>query len=110
MIVGSSTTRFVPDQDTDPAISGVDRHFYERQVGAASPFDATHAFRLAAARAKDKARHELIRAVQKADEDARQNRGLGRELGDVLAGNPTGAVTTRTIEGVAGASDDAIKL
>ena len=100
-------TRFVPDaEDNDPDFPGVDRHYYERQVGASSPFDPTHAFRLAAAVAKDRARHELIKAVHQADADARANSftGLGNQsINDAAA-------WSRTIDGVDQAPDDAIKL
>lgn len=103
-------TNFVPDNNQSDFIDGVDRHFYENQVGASSPFDETFAFRLAAAVAKDRARHQLVRAIRKADEDARFNRSTGQELGDVLRGNPDGSGIKRSIDGVDGASDNAIKL
>jgi hypothetical protein len=89
-------------------IPGVDRHYYENQIGPKSPFDDTYEFRLAAAIAKDKARHQLIRAVQKADEEARFNRGRLEEFADIT--NEVAFGTTRTIDGVEGAPDNAIKL
>jgi hypothetical protein len=101
------TTTFKPDAAaSDGDIPGVDRHYYENQVGPSSLTDDTHAFRLAAAVAKDTARHQLIRAVRKANEDARANSltGLGKDtISDSI-------YWTRSIDGVEGASDDAIKL
>src|SRR5689334_16669910 len=89
-------------------VDGVDRHYYEKQVGPANPFDDKHQFKLAAARAKDQVRHKMIRAVRKAADDARQSRGVGQELGDLLAGRE--ATEKRWVGGVEGAPDDAIKL
>lgn len=98
---------FVPDAGAgDADIPGVDRHYYRNQVGASSPFDDTHAFRMAAAVAKDRARHDLIKAVRKADQDARYNSftGFGKDsLTDAMS-------IARSIDGVEGANDDAIKL
>lgn len=92
--------------DTD--IPGVDRHYYENQLGPASPFDDTYDFRLAAAIAKDRARHQMIRAVQKADADARYNMGRIEELTSIT--NEVAFGVTRSVDGVEGAPDDAIKL
>ncbi len=89
-------------------IPGVDRHYYVNQIGPKSPFDDTYEFRLAAAIAKDKARHQLIRAVRKADEDARYNRGRLEELADIT--NQVAFGVTRSVDGVEGAPDNAIKL
>lgn len=58
------------DADSGPDIAGVDRHYYEKQVPPSSPFNDT-SFQIAAAVAKDRARHQLIRAIEKADADAR---------------------------------------
>lgn len=90
-------------------VDGVDRHYYEKQVGAANPFDDKYQFKLAAARAKDKARHEMIRAVRNAAQDARERRGVGQELGDILSGRQATS-EKRWVDGVEGAPDDAIKL
>ena len=104
------TTRFERSADSETHIPGVDRHFYENQLGAgASDSDR------AAAVAKDRARHKLILGILREDEMARANRSLGRELGDILAGDPTGRgrtaeQVTRSIDGVDGASLDNIKL
>lgn len=95
-----------PDGDQSGFVDGVDRHFYENQVGPSSHFDDTHAFRLATARAKDKARHQLIKAIQKADQDARYNSftGFGADsISDATS-------VSRSIDGVERASDEAIKL
>lgn len=99
-------TKFVRDNDTSDFVDGVDRHFYENQVGPSSPFDTTHDFKLAAAVAKDKARHQMIRAVRKADEDARAGSfsGFGNDsLMDSMS-------VSRSINGVEGAPDENIKL
>lgn len=95
-----------PDSDQSDFVDGVDRHFYQNQVGPSSPFDDTHGFRLATAIAKDRARHQLIRAVRKADQDARYNSftGLGNDsISDVTS-------ISRSIDGVERAPDEAIKL
>lgn len=102
-------TTFKPDAAaSDGDIPGVDRHYYENQVGPSSLTDDTFAFRLATAVAKDKARHELIRAVQKANRDARSDL-FGAQDYEAFIGNGTQSFT-RSIDGVEGASDDAIKL
>jgi hypothetical protein len=98
-------TQIKPDNSGE-YVDGVDRHFYENQVGASSPFDDTFQFRLAAAIAKDQARHQLIRAVRKADDDARANSftGFGNDsLMDRMS-------ISRSIDGVESANDDKIKL
>lgn len=84
-------------------VDGLDRHYYERQVGAASPFDHTHQFKLAAARAKDQARHQLVKAVRVEAAKAR---------GDLNAASGRAARDgeRRSVDGVEGAPDDAIKL
>lgn len=90
--------------DNDPVgadIPGVDRHFYENQVPPSSPF-RDNAFALATARAKDKARHELIRAIQKADADARNASVTG--FGD------QGLAGEMSIDGRDGVSLNDIKL
>ena len=113
-------TKVVPDGDESAFVEGVDRHYYRRQVGPSSPFDNTHAFRLAAAIAKDKARHKLIKAVRKEEQRIKSERGVFQEFSD-RANNPGGdadyskqarrnVLANRTVDGVKGASDDAIKL
>lgn len=99
--------KFIPDDnDSDPDIPGVNRHFYEEQVGSASPFDDTWAFRVATARAKDEARHKLIKAVQEADQQARYNSfaGFGN---DSLTESMS---VTRSIDGDERAPLDSINL
>jgi hypothetical protein len=101
-----SSTKFVPDNDTSDFVDGVDRHFYEKQLGAKSPFDTTYDFKLAAAVAKDKARHQMIRAVREADAKARNESfsGFGND-------SLTGAMSvSRSIDGVEDAPDENIKL
>lgn len=95
-------TTVKPDGDQSSFVDGVDRHYYENQVGAASPFDDTFQFRLAAARAKDRARHHLIKAVRV---EAAKARG-----GMISDGATARAAERRSIDGVEGATDDAIKL
>jgi hypothetical protein len=85
-------------------IGDVDNHFYEKQVPPSGPF-GDNAFALATARAKDTARMQLIKAIRQADLDAR---GKGFGLG--LAGFSDGVLIKRSVDGVNGASDDAIKL
>lgn len=102
-------TRFMAGNDSSGRLEGVDRHFYEKQIGPASPFDDTHAFRLAAARAKDTARHKLIKRIREEEAKARYGRSVGAELGDILSGRQD-VISQRTVDGVKGASDDAIKL
>lgn len=92
----------------NPEIPGVDPHYYEKQIGPASPFDDTYEFRLATARAKDAAREQLIDAIRKADTDARYNMGKFEEFRNIS--NEVAFGTTRTIDGVEGLPDNAIKL
>lgn len=102
-------TRFVPDTNSnDPDIPGVDRHYYENQIGAASPFDDTYAFRLAVARAKDEARHQLIKTIKKTAEGAASDRGVLEEAKSFSSGERV--TWTRSIDGMEGAPDNDIKL
>lgn len=116
-----TTTTFQPGNQAVETLDGVDRHFYEKQIGPASPFDDTYAFRLAAARAKDTARHKLINRIRQEERKARANRSIGAEIGDIVSGHEGDArafleserrdiIARRTIDGVEGAPDDAIKL
>lgn len=99
--------RFVPDHEPEETLEGVDRHFYEKQVPPSGPFQ-DNSFKLAAARAKDKARHDLIKAVRQKAIDANYNMGRIEEAGHFLSGE---SITwKRSIDGVEGAPDDAIKL
>lgn len=100
-------TKLLPDNDTSDFVDGVDRHFYEKQVtGSSSPFDGTYEFRLATARAKDKARHQMIRAVHAADHQARAD-SLGGFGNDSLLDSMS---VSRSINGVEDAPDENIKL
>lgn len=111
-------SKFVPGQDDNsPDIPGVDRHYYEHQLGPRGPqghfdlspgsiFDDSYPFRLAVARAKDEARHQLIRAIKDADRDARAASftGFGNQgLLDSIS-------ISRSIDGVEGIPDNDIKL
>lgn len=109
--------RLVTDNGDTEEIGDIDSHFYEKQVPPSGPF-GDNAFALAAARAKDKARVRLVKAVRKADLDA-QSTGLGLGLqglgeGVLLSQNGQvlnrGLFVTRSIDGVTDAPDDAIKL
>lgn len=102
-------TRFEPGNSASvEQLEGVDRHYYEKQVGPSSPFDSTHAFRLAAAIAKDRARHELIKAIRAQEREARGNSFTG--LGDVSPAARSEVYAQRAVDGVKGATDDSIKL
>lgn len=105
-------TTFIPQVGNEESLPGVDRHYYEKQVGPASPFDDKHAFKLAAARAKDTARHKLIRAVQAERDKAVAGQFHGTGVGVILnrTDDVARSLVTRSIDGVDGASDDAIKL
>jgi hypothetical protein len=99
-----STIRFVTDNGDTEDIGDIDPHFYEKQVAPSSPF-GSNAFDLAVAVAKDRARVQLVKAVRQADLDAR-SKGFG--LG--LQGFSNGVLIKRSVDGVNGAPDDAIKL
>lgn len=101
-------SRFVDDAGAGGDLEGVDRHYYENQVGAASPLDEAHAFRLAAARAKDRARHDLIRAIRAKEREARGDTFGG--FGQVTPAARGEIYAQRTVDGVKSATDDAIKL
>lgn len=101
-------THVKPDPQAE-WVDGLDRHYYERQLGPTSPFDDQYQFKLAAARAKDKARHLLVKAVREEARRARYNRGVTQELGDILRGRQA-TTEKRYIDGVEGATDEAIKL
>lgn len=79
--------------------SETDYHIYEKAVRANGKSDFENKFALAAAKAKDKARRNMIRAVRKAHYEA-----TGTELRNV----PT--YYTRSVDGVDNAPDSAIKL
>jgi hypothetical protein len=90
------------------SLEGVDRHYYEKQIGPSSPGDNTQAFKLAAAVAKDRARHELIKAIRVEDARLRGDSIVG--IGDFSGEARANVYANRTVDGVRGASDDAIKL
>lgn len=97
--------KYEPDRDTVDPIPGVDRHFYRNQVLAnSSSSGETLAFQLAAADAKDRARHEMIKAVRA--EAAKASGNFNTLSGRAAATDNE----RRTIDGVTGAPDDAIKL
>ena len=116
------TTRIIPDSsqltqvvdDIGRVSNNYDQHFYEKQVVPRGPaWDTTYAFRLATAKAKDRARNQLARAVQL---EARQIQwraagGLSggfRDFNSVLG--EAHAKVTRSVNGVDGAPLDNIKL
>lgn len=111
-------TTFIPDpqiQSNGRVVTHND-HFYRDQVTGGGPFDTSFAFRWATASALDKARNNLIDAV---GNEARQ---LRQEQASTLSGFVSDGATdfraevnanvmaTRSIDGVEGAPDDAIKL
>lgn len=100
-----SSIRLVNDSGDAEDIGDVDSHFYEKQVPPSGPF-GSNAFALATARAKDRARKQLIKAVRQQDRDMR-SKGLG--LG--IQGFELGAlVVPRSIDGIDSAPDYEIKL
>jgi len=99
--------RFVPDADSgDPDIPGVDRHFYENQALASGGLD--NAFEIATARAKDEARHQLIKAVKITAERSEADIGRFDEAASFLSGERL--AWTRVIDGIEGAPDNDIKV
>jgi|GEM_PF-3055100 len=120
-----SRTTFVPGPDEllqQVAGSGrvtdrFDPHHYEKQVARGAPWDTGYAFRLATARAKDKARTKLVRAIRL---EAKQMKSasyttlgadyLTRDHGINTFIGEAHANVVRSIDGVRDAPDDAIKL
>jgi|SRR4051812_15787165 hypothetical protein len=109
--------RLIKGADEPGDLDGVDRHFYENQVGPSSLFDDAHAFRLATARAKDQARHKLIRAVREEEARVKAETFAGVKLDsmfnvsdDFSAEARRNVLQNRTVDGAKGAGDDAIKL
>lgn len=94
--------------DAGGDLDGVDRHYYEKQVGPSSPFDETWAFRHAAAVAKDRARHNFIRAIRDKEREIKGNSFTG--VGDFSDAARREIYAQRSVDGVKGATDDAIKL
>jgi len=97
-----STIRLTTDNGDTEDIGDVDSHFYEKQVPPSGPF-GSNAFDLATARAKDRARMQLIKAIRNKDLEAR-SKGFG--LG--LQGLNSGVLIKRTVDGAEVASDDAL--
>lgn len=97
-----STIRLTTDNGDTEDIADVDPHFYEKQVPPSGPF-GDNAFALATARAKDRARMQLVKAIRQKDLEARST-GLG--LG--LQGFSDGVLIKRTVDGAEIASDDAL--
>jgi hypothetical protein len=113
--------KFLPDLADDRRLTpvpDVNEHIYENQVQRSSDWDTTYAFRLAEAIAKDRARMELIRRV---DMEAKR---LSEESMTTLSASYFSSAdgnwrnfrdqarqnVEREIDGVAGASLNAIKL
>jgi hypothetical protein len=102
-------TSFIPGTDDTEYAEGVSRTYYQDQVrGSHSVFDSQFEFKLAAAHAKDRARHKLIKAVRDKAIEVRQSQGRLEELGGFFTGDRM--VQDREIDGLLGAPDDAIKL
>lgn len=120
-----SRTTFIPGPDEvtqQVAANGrvtdrFDPHYYEKQVARGAPWDTGYAFRLAAARAKDKARSKLVRAIrleakrlQSASYTTLGADYLTRDHGFNAFVGEAHTNVTRSIDGVRDAPDDAIKL
>ena len=104
-------TEFKPDPYATDYVEGVSRTYYQDQVQQNhSAFDDEFEFKLAAAHAKDQARHKLIRAMQDKAKEFRLNQGRLQDLEGFLSGNRFNENEKRTVDGVEGAPDDAIKL
>lgn len=102
-------TTFIDDPTQDSDLPGVDPRYYSKRIGAADPWDPTYAHRAATAAAKDKARKELIRAVQREEERVRNSSFGG--LDDVRSRDEIGRdLDQREIDGVKGLPDNAIDL
>lgn len=95
-------TKHVPDSNSGEYAEGVDRHYYANQVVSKGPWDTTFAFRKAAAHIKDRARHNQIKAIRA---EAAKARGDFNSLSGRAASRDQ-----RSIDGVKGAPDSAIKL
>ncbi|MDP1866998.1 MAG: hypothetical protein Q8L13_11745 [Bradyrhizobium sp.] len=105
--------------DAPDKIEGVERHHYANQVVSRGPLDHTYAFRKAAAHAKDRARHNQIKAIRKEEARLRSEAfagsvtlspGLDIVRADFSDQARANVLANRTIDGVRGASDDDIKL
>jgi hypothetical protein len=114
-----STTKLQPDTDSSEAIEGIDRHYYANQVVSGGPWDRTYPFRMAAAHAKDRARHHLLKAIWMEEQRLASQTftgGLALTSGvsivraDFSQQARANVLANRTVDGVKGASDDAIKL
>jgi hypothetical protein len=82
----SSSTTFIADDSDVPDNSGqIDAQFYQRQVPSSGPF-GDNAFALAAARARDKARVKLIRAIQAEQDQKALDELIPQSVLDVATG------------------------
>lgn len=103
---------FIPDSDGFDYADGLDAHYYQNQVPPSGPLD-DRSFEMAAARAKDKARHQLVKRVRVERQRVRDERGLSKvaEFGAMLQyGDASHVDVTMSVDGVPASSDDAIKL
>lgn len=110
---------FVPDNEAVPSGADWDPTYYRRRVERGADWDTTYAFRLAEAAAKDSARNQLIAAIR-LEEKRLQEQALTTLGTDYLtretqraafAGQARANVyAQRTVDGVKGATDEAIKL
>ncbi|MES2030845.1 MAG: hypothetical protein V4477_16820 [Pseudomonadota bacterium] len=103
-------TKFIPDSGGFDYQDGLEPHYYENQVPSPGPL-GEYTFERAAARAKDKARHQFVKRVRAERDRVRTERGVFQEFGMILSGqNPGKTDVTMTVDGAAASSDDAIKL
>jgi hypothetical protein len=112
---------FIPDpqQDNTPSGDGYNKHLYADAVQPGSIWDTTYEFRRAAAAAKDTARNQLRHAI-KLEEQRLLEQQLTTLSGSYLTSDPfssdfsgqarSNVMVTRSIDGVEGAPDNAIKL
>lgn len=115
-------TRFVPDpeaqQDIPGGLARYNPRYYQDQVAVGSALDTTYEFRVAAAHAKDRARNQLVSAIKLEEKRLREQQlttfslsYLTDDFNKDFSGEAKGNVlATRSIDGVDGADDDAIKL
>lgn len=82
---------FNPEADTGPDdLGGVDKHYYENKVPPSGPFN-DRSFEQAAAAAKDKARVQMIRAIEETERNKDYNSlGVPQEVYDVASGKEQG--------------------
>jgi len=115
---GKPLIRFEPDprgNDLGGEFKDVDRHYYRDQVRNSSSEliptiegQAKRATELAVADAKDRARHELIKALREEEQRLRTETFTG--IGNFAGQARDNIYKNRTIDGLAGKTDNDIKL